>query len=86
MAFESIKEKYGNNYDYFSSLGPFDIIFIQGGVSTVTNLFTDQLKNKGELLVPIQDSHGFQQLLKYRKSGTDFFITSVGNTFFRVLY
>ncbi len=82
----NITAYYGNSYDYFASQGPFDIIFIQGGVTTLTNLFTDQLKAKGELLVPIQDSHGFQQLMKYRKSNGNFYITSVGNTFFRILY
>lgn len=82
----NITPYYGNIYDYFSQQGPFDIIFIQGGVTTLTNLFTDQLKAKGELLVPIQDSHGFQQLMKYRKSNGNFYITSVGNTFFRILY
>ncbi len=82
----NITTYYGNSYDYFASQGPFDIIFIQGGVTSLTNLFTDQLKAKGELLVPIQDSHGFQQLMKYRKSNGNFYITSVGNTFFRILY
>ncbi len=82
----NITPYYGNSYDYFASLGPFDIIFVQGGVTTLTNLFTDQLKAKGELLIPIQDPHGFQQLMKYRKSNGNFYITSVGNTFFRILY
>ena len=82
----NITAYYGNIYDYFAPQGPFDIIFIHGGVTTLTNLFTDQLKAKGELLVPIQDSHGFQQLMKYRKANGNFYITSVGNTFFRVLY
>lgn len=82
----NITPYYGNSYDYFASQGPFDIIFVQGGVTTLTNLFTDQLKAKGELLVPIQDSHGFQQLMKYRKANGNFYITSVGNTFFRILY
>ena len=82
----NITSYYGNSYDYFAPQGPFDIIFVQGGVTTLTNLFTDQLKTKGELLIPIQDPHGFQQLMKYRKSNNDFYITSVGNTFFRILY
>ena len=82
----NITTYYGNIYDYFAQQGPFDIIFIQGGLTTLTNLFTDQLKAKGELLVPIQDSHGFQQLMKYRKSNGNFYITSLGNTFFRILY
>lgn len=82
----NITAYYGNSYDYFLSQGPFDIIFVQGGLTTLTNLFTDQLKARGELLVPIQDSHGFQQLMKYRKSNGNFYITSVGNTFFRILY
>ena len=82
----NITTYYGNNYDYFAAEGPFDIIFVQGGVTTMTNLFTDQLKSKGELLIPIQDPHGFQQLMKYRKVNGNFFITSVGNTFFRILY
>ena len=82
----NITPYYGNSYDYFAPQGPFDIIFIQGGVTTLTNLFTDQLKPRGELLVPIQDSHGFQQLMKYRKANGNFYITSVGNTFFRILY
>ncbi len=82
----NITPYYGNSYDYFASQGPFDIIFVQGGVTSLTNLFTDQLKAKGELLVPIQDPQGFQQLMKYRKSNGNFYITSVGNTFFRILY
>ncbi len=82
----NINTYYGNNYDYFAAEGPFDIIFVQGGVTTMTNLFTDQLKAKGELLIPIQDPQGFQQLMKYRKVNGNFFITSVGNTFFRILY
>jgi len=83
---DNITTYYGNSYDYFASQGPFDIIFIQGGVTTLTELFTYQLKARGELLVPIQDPHGFQQLMKYRKSNGSFYITSVGNTFFRILY
>ena len=82
----NITPYYGNNYDYFASQGPFDIIFIHGGVTTLTNLFTDQLKSRGELLVPLQDANGVQQLMKYRKSNGDFYITSAGNTFFRILY
>ena len=82
----NITPYYGNSYDYFAPQGPFDIIFVQGGVTTLTNLFTDQLKTKGELLIPIQDPQGFQQLMKYRKSNGNFYITSVGNTFFRILY
>ena len=82
----NITPYYGNSYDYFAPQGPFDIIFVQGGLTTLTNLFTDQLKSKGELLVPIQDPHGFQQLMKYRKSNGNFYITSVGNSFFRILY
>ena len=82
----NITAYYGNIYDYFSQQGPFDIIFIQGGVTTLTNLFTDQLKARGELLVPVQDQQGFQQLMKYRKSNGNFYITSVGNSFFRILY
>ena len=82
----NITPYYGNSYDYFAAQGPFDIIFVQGGVTTLTNLFTDQLKPRGELLIPIQDPHGFQQLMKYRKSNGNFYITSVGNTFFRLLY
>ena len=82
----NITTYYGNSYDYFAGQGPFDIIFVQGGVTTLTNLFTDQLKAKGELLIPIQDPRGFQQLMKYRKSNGNFYITSVGNTFFRILY
>ena len=82
----NITPYYGNSYNYFAPQGPFDIIFVQGGLTTLTNLFTDQLKAKGELLVPIQDSHGFQQLMKYRKANGNFYITSVGNTFFRILY
>lgn len=82
----NITTYYGNSYDYFAGQGPFDIIFVQGGVTTLTNLFTDQLKAKGELLIPIQDPQGFQQLMKYRKAGGNFYITSVGNTFFRILY
>ena len=82
----NITTYYGNNYDYFAAEGPFDIIFVQGGVTTMTNLFTDQLKARGELLIPIQDPQGFQQLMKYRKANGNYFITSVGNTFFRILY
>ena len=82
----NITAYYGNSYDYFASQGPFDIIFVQGGVTTMTNLFTDQLKAKGELLIPVQDPQGFQQLMKYRKNNDNFYITSVGNTFFRILY
>ena len=82
----NITAYYGNSYDYFAGQGPFDIIFVQGGVTTLTNLFTDQLKPRGELLIPIQDPHGFQQLMKYRKSNGNFYITSMGNTFFRLLY
>ena len=82
----NITAYYGNNYDYFAAEGPFDIIFVQGGVTTMTNLFTDQLKARGELLIPIQDPQGFQQLMKYRKANGNYFITSVGNTFFRILY
>ena len=82
----NITSYFGNSYDYFAGQGPFDIIFVQGGVTSLTNLFTDQLKAKGELLIPIQDPQGFQQLMKYRKSNGNFYITSVGNTFFRLLY
>lgn len=84
--YNNVSVYYGNNYDFFSVSGPFDIIFIQGGITALTDLFIDQLKPKGELFAPIQDQEGFQQLLKYETSEGDITISSIGNTFFRILY
>lgn len=83
---DNITAYYGSNYGYFSDKGPFDIIFIQGGITTLTNLFTDQLKERGELFAPIQTQENFQQLIKYRKAGGNTTISAIGNTFFRILY
>lgn len=83
---DNITAYYGSNYAFFSDKGPFDIIFIQGGITTLTNLFIDQLRSKGELFAPIQTQENFQQLIKYRKTNGNVTISAIGNTFFRVLY
>ncbi|MCQ2604129.1 MAG: hypothetical protein MJ215_03685 [Spirochaetia bacterium] len=77
---------YGNSYDYFRTAGPFDVIFIQGGIRTLSSLFIDMLKPDSELLAPMLNQDGIQQLVKYKKSGSGTTISIVGNTFFRTLY
>ena len=84
-----IKEKYSNiitafsaNQNFFSTNGPFDLVFINSSINEFTSNYIDMLNQNGEVIFALSDMYGFDILHKATKIGFSYNITVLGEVMF----
>jgi len=84
-----IREKYNNiipvfsnDQNYFSTIGPFDLVFMNSSINEFTSNYIDMLNQNGEIIFALSDRSGFNVLHKATKIGLSYNITILGEVLF----
>ena len=83
-----LKEKYNiisafsTDHNYFSTNGPFDLVFINSSINEFTNTYLDLLNQNGEVIFALSDIYGFSILHKATKIGFSYNIAVLGEVIF----
>lgn len=68
--------------DYFNPEAPYDMIFFNVALEKFSDRYVKLLSENGEIIFPMRDRDGIQQLYRVEKNGESFEITSIGEVFF----
>jgi protein-L-isoaspartate(D-aspartate) O-methyltransferase len=84
-----LREKYSNiiyaftnDYTYFNTNGPFDLVFINNSINEFTSNYMDLLNQNGEAIFALSDRYGFNILQKATKTGFSYNIITLGEVMF----
>lgn len=85
----SARGKYSNvitvfskDYNYFSTYGPFDLVFVNSSITEFKSNYADLLTQNGEAIFALADIYGFNMLHKATKTGLSYSITTLGEAMF----
>lgn len=82
LGFKNITSTFSNSYTAFNKEGPFDSIFVHGGINNIPTDILSQLEVGGRLICSLADPSGFQLLLLIEKKYSGLSISSIGQSFF----
>jgi len=80
--YNNITYAFSNDYNYFSTHGPFDLVYINNSINEFTTNYIDLLNQNGEVIFALSDKYGFSILHKATKVGFSYNITILGEVLF----
>jgi len=80
--YTNISTAFTDNYNYFDTSGPFDLVLINGWISKFSGDYINLLKEDGQIIFPLKDNDGFQLLYRGERAGETYDIEVIGEVIY----